>query len=377
MRATRWLGLVLLGLVGGLTLRQPPGATGCAPALPPGFRVRIASESALILWDAATRTEHFIRRGTFETASPDFGFLVPTPSEPELHEADDNLFSTLEDWTKPREVHMPTHRGRGAFRTMAPAAAPAPPPPVTVLGAEVVAGLDAVKLKATDTQALLDWLKKHGYASRPELEAWLDRYVKDGWVITAFKIAKSPGSTAAAVSTQALRLTFQTDKPLYPYREPEDMRAPGAHPPRFLRVFVLSSEKMEAGLGEKLAARPANLVWAAPIAAHQAEELNTRLKITDPRIPATPWLTVFEDGNSPRLGEEELYFQGTPDTTVVERPPIVHHALPGGRTGSAPPGLPPPGELTSMALIAGAAAAVVLLLLLLWFLSRQVSDGSR
>src|SRR4051812_48240891 len=96
-----------------------PPARGCAPVPPRGSSVSIASESALILWDAKTKTEHFIRRGTFHTDSKDFGFLVPTPTQPEtpLVEVDDSIFNQLEDWTKPeivyRKVPGPPGGGRG------------------------------------------------------------------------------------------------------------------------------------------------------------------------------------------------------------------------------------------------------------------------
>lgn len=80
-------------------------ADACAPAYPPGAAVRIADESAIIVWDQASRIEHFIRRATFASDTPDFGFLVPTPSKPELAEAPDSVFQqlepALEEWLAP------------------------------------------------------------------------------------------------------------------------------------------------------------------------------------------------------------------------------------------------------------------------------------
>lgn len=63
-------------------LLSPQLGQACAPAPRPGQFVRIAEESAIIIWDEKTRTQHFIRRATFDTDAPDFGFLVPTPTEP-------------------------------------------------------------------------------------------------------------------------------------------------------------------------------------------------------------------------------------------------------------------------------------------------------
>src|SRR6188472_4198719 len=73
----------------------------CAPAMRAGDTVRVAEESALIFWDAASKTQHFIRRAQFDTKAQDFGFLVPTPSRPALSEVDDAIFGHLLELTKP------------------------------------------------------------------------------------------------------------------------------------------------------------------------------------------------------------------------------------------------------------------------------------
>src|SRR5262245_45994026 len=65
---------------------DPAEAVACAPAPPRGEEVRIAEEEAIILWDPATRTEHFIRRAQFRSTARAFGFLVPTPATPALGE---------------------------------------------------------------------------------------------------------------------------------------------------------------------------------------------------------------------------------------------------------------------------------------------------
>ena len=57
--------------------------------------VAINEESALIVWDAEHKIEHFIRKATFQTTASHFGFLVPTPSRPELAEVKEALFTTL------------------------------------------------------------------------------------------------------------------------------------------------------------------------------------------------------------------------------------------------------------------------------------------
>src|SRR4051812_24538493 len=74
----------------------------CGVAPPRNTPVAIADESAIIIWDSTSQREHFIRRASFKTSAEDFGFLVPTPTQPELSEVDDEAFTTLAKITEPR-----------------------------------------------------------------------------------------------------------------------------------------------------------------------------------------------------------------------------------------------------------------------------------
>ena len=97
-------------LLAAATLSLPSASDACAPAPMRGVVVEVASESAIIIWDAKTKTQHFIRRATFtatgkdSTPVKDFGFLVPTPSQPVLEEADDKAFDELAKITAPKTV---------------------------------------------------------------------------------------------------------------------------------------------------------------------------------------------------------------------------------------------------------------------------------
>src|SRR5688572_1694958 len=82
----------------------------CAPAPHPGDRVAIVEESAVIIWEPATKTQHFIRRATFHGEAADFGFLVPTPTAPKLASEDDSLFDYLQRKTSRQTVHALGHK---------------------------------------------------------------------------------------------------------------------------------------------------------------------------------------------------------------------------------------------------------------------------
>ena len=109
--------LAVLATVMGLLSILRHRADGCAAVGPRGFGrggIEINTETALIVWDAEHQVEHFIRKATFETAANHFGYLVPTPTKPELAEAKDAIFSTLVKITLP-----PRPKGQARIRRTA------------------------------------------------------------------------------------------------------------------------------------------------------------------------------------------------------------------------------------------------------------------
>ncbi|MGL4423880.1 MAG: DUF2330 domain-containing protein [Gemmataceae bacterium] len=298
-----------------------PGATpvqGCAIAPFRGEKVEISSETALIQWDAATKTETFTRQANFRTSATDFGFFVPTPTLPKLKLAKDVPFNPLSSLTAARHVYEEVTKyvfgfGQvtGTFDKVASALAPggrdmmamAPRNPVQVLQELKVGNYQTVSLLAKNPASLREWLTTHGYEARPALDSWFQKYTQDEWVLTAFKIA--PGLKAETVEIQ-----FTTPKPFYPYRETSDaMQASSGG--RSLRVYMVSDQKMQGTLGTN-GEWPGRVVWA------------NVLPTAVGNLPAGAYLTEFEDLSNPRPGTDEVYFAPHPDPATVERPPIVH-----------------------------------------------------
>jgi hypothetical protein len=325
-------------------LAVPAPTDACAPAPMRDVVVEVASESAIIVWDAATKTEHFIRRAAFNATAhegaqvEDFGFLVPTPSQPVLAEADDRAFSDLEKLTAPREerVARPSAGCAMGCGAMAPPGeAKVAAGHVDVLDERHVAGYDATVLKATDVEALNGWLKDHRYEARPALMRWLKPYVENGWVVTAFKIARAPNAPAgSAVGTSAVRMSFRAAAPFFPYSEPDDLRA--ARTSRLLRVYFLGDRKMTGTLGSGLDWASGQVVWAKPLHAEVLRAITPHLSVPDFKIDDNTWLTEFEDRSSPRSGDWDVTFGPHREQTPVERPTrfiYARRADPAGRVG--------------------------------------------
>jgi hypothetical protein len=312
----RLLSMVFGLVVAALAIRTTPTPVrGCAAAPPKDAKVEIASENAIIIWDATTKTEHFIRRATFSTSAHDFGFLVPTPERPTLDSADDESFNVLAKFTEPKTVHQarPKATGCGIGCNAAPKATNEAAG-VEVLDEKRVGNYKAAVLKAKDADSLSTWLEENKYEVRPALTRWAAPYIGKGWIITAFKIEKGD-EKQPTVGTSAVRMSFPAKEPFFPYREPDDMQ--DAKGKRLLRVFFLC-EKRYGGLtgaswwGAKTA-------WSNRLDAGQWAQMTPHLKIE--KLPAQDWwLTEFEDSSSPRPGNVDVTFVAGSEQNPVERP---------------------------------------------------------
>jgi hypothetical protein len=299
-----------------LVLLLAATSLACAPVPRPGDEVQIGEESAIIIWDSAAKTQHFIRRASFRTKAKDFGFLVPTPTIPKLEEADDDAFRLLGKITAPEVVHHSVPRGR----PIAMAASP-----VTVIATANVAGYDATILEATDADALNRWLGDHGYASSPELVEWFKPYLEQKWKISAFKIARDEKEDT--VSTRSVRMSFQTDKPFFPYREPVAQgRNRDDSNDRLLRVYFLAEARYGGALGADTEWR-SRTVWSERIDQDSRAELLRLVKLPTDSAPNARWLTEIVDQSSPRSSTDEVYFSVAKNQERAKRPEDVRYTF--------------------------------------------------
>ena len=101
---TPLLALAILVLV--LGERSAPA---CCPAPPKGGGKPVvnADQAVILIWDPEAKTEHFIRRASFKSKADDFGFLVPSPTRPELAESGNEAFPHPQRLTEPEVETRP------------------------------------------------------------------------------------------------------------------------------------------------------------------------------------------------------------------------------------------------------------------------------
>jgi len=201
---------------------------------------------------------------------------------------------------------------------------------VKVLEEKLVAGFHAVVLEADSADALVDWLKDHGYAYSPEIEAWAKPYVAAGWKITALKVAKDEqvdeSQENKKVTAAALRLTFKTDRPIFPYREPDSKAAAEAlgAKQRLLRIYFVADARYQGDLTKEVP-WTGQVAWSDKLKAGDRRKALDLLKLPETTGPAEWWLTEFEDNWPYQVAPADLVFSRDSNQERVKRPPIIRY----------------------------------------------------
>ena len=295
--------LLSLTAVGGAW--EPVIPLGCCAVSRADSPVVNADQTVIMLWDKEHQMQHFIRKADFKTEARDIGFLVPSPSRPQLSESGHAAFALLDRITTP-----PVQSG-GGFPLGCAAQAPADSLAfgVTVVEEKRVAGFDATVLTATSGADLVQWLKKNGYAYSPAVADWARPYLGGTWHFTALKVAKDQASPAPhALKASALRISFRTAQPLFPYREPESAQASeqlGAKK-RLLRIYFIAETQYEGKIGgtQRWSGKT---VWSGDISAHRTDLL-AALQLPAGTGPSRWWLTKIDDAWPYRQAAGDVYF---------------------------------------------------------------------
>lgn len=269
----------------------------CAVAYRQG-NVLLNGEQCLIVWDAETQTEHFVRQASFDTREPDFGFVVPTPTVPTLGEADEAVFKVLADYVRP---FLAVGRGSRSGASSGGSG-------VEVLQVQDVGDYRATTVRAKDGRSLSAWLSANGYKSRPALTQWSAYYAKKKWVFTALKFM---GHREGLEPTKALRLSFKTKSPHYPYKMPKDTWPGGWHRP--MTVYFVASEEQYGRYAQTKAAWEAQWVWSGEMNNALITDVVDLAGLSYAQIPSRPVLTVMRNRSNDHGYGEDLEFCGSPN----------------------------------------------------------------
>lgn len=143
--------------------------------------------------------EDLIISPAYQGAVEQFAWIVPVPSRPKVEIMPGDLFGELLDYTGPL--------------------APSSPGEVAVLERKIVGDYDVSVLSASGSAGLTQWLSDNRYNVPEKAAKPLQNYIDKGWTFVACKVAdpKAERGLRAGI-LKPLRLTFRTNRPIYPLK---------------------------------------------------------------------------------------------------------------------------------------------------------------
>jgi hypothetical protein len=194
------------------------------------------AQKAFLTWDPVEQVETFTVQPKFEGNALDFGMVIPTPSQPKLHEMPRDFFKHLAIYSIMKKREFPhskllpaQHRTRSLMKRAEALNERESlgddrlnrKPTVVVLEAGVVGSLDYKIIEASRADDLYQWLKDNKYNFSGD-EATLNFYVQKKWLFTVMKIdtmqmKRNKDGTFAGEVTPT-RFQFASEKLIYPLK---------------------------------------------------------------------------------------------------------------------------------------------------------------
>ncbi|HLO97580.1 MAG TPA: DUF2330 domain-containing protein [Fimbriimonas sp.] len=208
-----------------------PALIACCAVSPMDSMPSILSQRNVIVWDAKTKTEHFIRQAAFETETKDFGFIVASPTLPKVSEVESYVFNAVRSLDPELQQRLAETASNSAD---AAASAGAASMEVDVLQVEDAGAYTITTLRADDSSSLEKWLKENKYNVPKDIQEWLDAYIAKKWLFSAFKFKADRVDSMDKLPC----LSFKTDEPFAPYRVPRSNRTKTES----LEIFFISDQ---------------------------------------------------------------------------------------------------------------------------------------
>jgi len=197
------------------------------------------AQKVFITWNPDNKIETFTVQPKFEGNALDFGMVIPTPTQPKLHEMPRDFFKHLAVYTimkkreSPHSQLLPIlfERGQraaalGALDRLSQgtddqAKFSDKKKTVVVLESGVVGSLDYKIIEATRADDLFTWLKDNKYSYSGD-EATLNHYIQKKWLFTVMKIdtmqmKRNKDGTFDGEVTPT-RFQFTSEKMVYPLK---------------------------------------------------------------------------------------------------------------------------------------------------------------
>jgi hypothetical protein len=235
---------VLVLFLGGLvsSVAAPAWACGCGAYIPDRAGASVVDERAMVAWDG--KTQDILMSFNVSGSSDKAAWVMPVPSAAKVSLGDTEVFEELGRLTAPRVEYRdswwPTFTWLLTGAASPSETAGAPGGAVDVLGRQRIGPFDVTRLAANDPTALTTWLADKGFPRPDGLDANLAPYIANHWEIVAIQLAPAQAGESLTGDLQPLRLSFTSDKLIYPMR-----LSRSATTPQTVDLYVLADHRMD------------------------------------------------------------------------------------------------------------------------------------
>ena len=231
------LAILLLG-----TLLPVQSALACGGLFCQNIPVDQAAERIIFTVDPEVVTAYV--QINYTGSAPDFAWVVPVPSVPEVDVVEIDTFNELQTATDPVFMLPPPpdcmFDDRQALGGVVFESAPAAEGDVTVFASGEAGpyAFDVVGTETGNANALIDWLNENNYRITPDMEPLVFVYVEEGMLFLAMKLQPEQG----VQDIQPVKMTYTTGRPSIPIR----LTAVAAIPDMGIYTWIFGRAQAEA-----------------------------------------------------------------------------------------------------------------------------------
>jgi len=197
----------------------PSSASASMLIYPSPYPVVETAQKAVIWYENGLET--LILSTTFHGNAKDFGWLIPVPQKPQTDKASDELYTALDELTRPKYAvdSGPLILPLGMTGLEEKYRGPLPP---TIVETKEMDIYDITVLEPKDEKGLTEWLSNNGYAYPFDRDYIIKSYIEQNWYFVAVKINSSALSSSQEYLRDGhatpIKLTFPSTNIVYPIK---------------------------------------------------------------------------------------------------------------------------------------------------------------
>lgn len=242
---TTWRRVTVAGVLVGaavLQLASPHTAAACGGCFAPSSSVTVVTAHRMAVSISATQTTLWDQI-QYAGAPDGFVWILPVGAGASVELADNDFFGALEAMTAPvlqLDPWLAPFCGPPPECWCCAGAAPMTPDPasVTVHHEGTLGPYETATIGSADPDALITWLREHGYAIPDSARPIIQHYVGEGMDFVALRL----GYTYGVQQMQPVRVTVSGLNPIFPLR----MVAAGVSDEVELLLWVIADGRWEA-----------------------------------------------------------------------------------------------------------------------------------